>query len=199
MKTCLINIAIGEKYIQMYDQWVRARMQRYCDKHGYDLKLITTPIRDLPGKQFTWQKLCVFDLPWLREYDQVIFVDSDILVAKGAPAMPVVKPGKIGCVHDKLPYQINSGLLIFSPTDAIRDVFEEALLDGDPFWDQKALTRSVLYRKMEEPVDPRFNRQFYYRSWSVFESLFCRQWFYHACHGKSKIPLISAWLKLQFR
>jgi hypothetical protein len=111
----------------------------------------------------------------------------------------VIPEGKLGGVPDKLPYQMNSGVLMYQPSDAVADCFRESLEDEDPFWDQKALTRVMLHRWMEEPIDGRWNRQFYFKCWSVFGSLFRRQWFYHACHGKSKLPLLSAWLRLTFR
>lgn len=197
--TCVVSIVIGEAYLENFNRMSRARLEAYCARHGYDLKLITDPIRELPGKKFTWQKLLLPECPWWRDYDQMCFLDSDILIAKDAPALPVIPPGKLGGVPDKLPYQMNSGVLIYHPDDTIASLFEEALQDDDPFWDQKALTRVMLHRRMEEPIDPRFNRQFYFKCWTLFSSLFRRQWFYHACHGKTKLPFISTWLKLTLR
>ena len=199
MKTALVTLVIGDAYEQLYQRYVRARFEHYAARHGYDLKVITQPVRNLPGKKMTWQKLCLMDMPWFRDYEQLAFVDADILIAKDAPPLPVIPPGKVGGVHDKLPYQMNSGVLVYHPGPEIAAVFEESLLDTDPFWDQKALTRSLLYRRMEEPIDPRFNRQFYFKCWTLPGSLFHRQWFYHACHGKSKLPFLHAWLKLQMR
>lgn len=198
-KTALCTIVVGESYQAAFDRFSRKRFDNYARRHGYDPIILTHPVRDLPGKKFTWQKLCLPDLPWWREYDQVIFVDADILIARDAPPLPVMPPGKIGGVPDKLPYQINSGVLVYHPDDSIRSLFEEALLDTDPFWDQRALTRVMLDRRMEKTIDSRFNRQFYFQCWSIFGSLFHRQWFYHACHGKIKLPFISTWLSLTFR
>ena len=197
--TCVVSIVVGEAYLEAFNHYSRARLEAYCQRHGYDLKILTEPIRDLPGKKFTWQKLLLPECDWWRDYDQVCFMDSDILVAKDAPVLPVISDGKLGGVPDKLPYQMNSGVLIYQPSDAIADCFREALEDEDPFWDQKALTRVMLHRWMEDPIDNRWNRQFYFKCWSVLGSLFRRQWFYHACHGKSKLPLLSLWLKLTFR
>lgn len=197
--TCVVCIVVGEAYQQAFDKFSRARLERYCTRHGYTFRVLDQPIRDLPGKKFTWQKLLLPECGWWRDFDQVAFLDSDILVAKDAPPLPVIPPGKIGGVSDKLPYQMNSGVLIYHPDDAIASCFAEALEDTDPFWDQKALTRIMLHRKMEEPIDSRFNRQFYFKCRTLWSSLFRRQWFYHACHGKMKLPLISLWLKLTFR
>lgn len=198
-KTALCTIVVGKKYIEAFDRYSRKRFEGYARRHGYDPIVLTEPVRDLEGKKFTWQKLCLPDLPWWREYEQVAFLDADIIIARDAPALPVMPPGKIGVVPDKLPFQVNSGVLVYKPDDAIKSLFDEALLDGDPFWDQRALSRVMFYRKMEKVIDRRFNRQFYFACWSIFGSLFRRQWFYHACHGKIKLPFISAWLGLTFR
>lgn len=198
-KTALCTIVVGKTYQEAFDRYCRRRFERYASRHGYAAIILTEPVRDLPGRKLTWQKLCLPDLPWWRDYDQVAFVDADILIARDAPALPVISPGKIGGVPDKLPYQINSGVLVYHPDASIKALFDEALLDEDPFWDQRALSRVMLYRRMERTIDPRFNRQFYFKCWSLFSSLFCRQWFYHACHGKTKMPFIHAWLRLSLR
>jgi hypothetical protein len=199
MKTALVTIVIGDAYQRLYDRYIRERFEAYAKRHGYDLHVIDAPIRALAGKKPTWQKLCLMDLPWFSDYDQIAFVDADILIARDAPALPVIAKGKVAGVADKLPYQMNSGVLVYSPGPEIAAVFEAALLDTDPFWDQKALTRELLYRRMEEPLDARFNRQFYFKCWTLPGSLFRRHWFYHACHGKTKLPFLSAWLTLQGR
>lgn len=198
-KTALCTIVVGAAYLAAFERYSRKRFERYAARHGYDTFIITEPVRDLPGRKFTWQKLCLPDLSWWWDYDQVIFVDADILIARDAPALPVMPAGKIGGVPDKLPYQINSGVLVYHPDDSIKKLFDEALLDEDPFWDQRALTRVMLYRNMEKLIDTRFNRQFYFKCWSIFGSLFRRQWFYHACHGKIKLPFIHTWLRMTFR
>lgn len=197
--TALVTIVVGAPYLEAFDRYSRRRFENYAARHGYEPIILTEPVRDLEGKKFTWQKLCLPDLPWWRDYDQVAFLDADILIARDAPALPVMPPGKVGVVPDKLPFQVNSGVLVYHPDDAIKSVFDEALLDGDPFWDQRALSRVMFYRRMEKLIDPRFNRQFYFACWSIFSSLFRRQWFYHACHGKIKLPFISAWLGLTLR
>ena len=198
-KTALCTIVVGAPYLKAFDQYSRKRFEDYAKRHGYDPIILTEPVRDLPGRKFTWQKLCLPDLPWWRDYDQVAFVDADIIISRDAPALPVIPEGKIAGVPDKLPYQINSGVLVYHPDDSIKSLFDEALLDTDPFWDQRALSRVMLYRRMEKLLDRRFNRQFYFNCWSLWGSLFWRQWFYHACHGKIKLPFISNWLRFTFR
>jgi hypothetical protein len=61
VKTALVAIVIGDAYRRIYDQYIRARFESYAQRHGYDLRVIDQPIRDLPGKKFTWQKLLLPD------------------------------------------------------------------------------------------------------------------------------------------
>jgi hypothetical protein len=199
MRTCVVTIVIGDQYLKDYNRHIRRRFEAYCGRHGYDLMVIKEPIRDLPGKKYTWQKQCIMDLPWFYEYDQIAVLDSDILISRDAPPLPVTPAGKIAAVPDKLPLQLNSGVLVFRPGPEVAEVFEASLEDDDPFWDQKALTRELVCRKMVHFLDRRFNRQFYFYCWSLPGSLLRRHWFYHACHGKSKISLIRLWLGLTFR
>ncbi len=198
-KTVLCTIVVGAPYLAAFDRYSRKRFETYAARHGYQAVILTEPVRDLPGKKFTWQKLCLPDLPWWDTCERVAFLDADILIARDAPALPDVPEGKIGGVPDKLPYQINSGVLVYKPCPSIRDLFNEALEDTDPFWDQRALTRVMLYRRMEKLIDRRFNRQFYFNCPSFPGSLLRRHWFYHACHGKVKLPFIATWLALTLR
>ena len=203
MKTALVGIVIGEKYRAIYDQYIRARFERYAGRHGYEVKLIEKPILDLPGKKFTWQKLCLPELPWFGDYDRLAVLDTDILIARDAPALPEVPGGKVGLVADKgtaqMPVQYNSGVLIYRPTPAVADAFAEARKDPEPFWDQWALTRVLRERQMDHLLDPRFNRLVYVRCWSFPGTVFRKHWFYHALCGKKKLDLVDNLLRLQGR
>lgn len=199
MKTAIVTIVIGDRFRALYDRYARARFDDYARRHGYDLRVITDVVRDIPGKKLTWQKLCLGDQPWFRDYDRIACLDSDILIARDAPALPEVPPGRVGCVLDKGPFQINSGVLIYRPGAEIVALFEEALEDPDPFWDQKALTEVLKARDRYHLIDPRFHRMVYVRCWSFFGSVFGRHWIYHALHGKRKLDLIERLLELQGR
>jgi hypothetical protein len=193
--TCLATIVIGERYQRDFNRFCRSRLEHYGARWGYDTRVLTAAIRDLPGKKLTWQKLLLPELPWWSDYGQICIMDSDILVSHDAPALPVIPSGRIGCVPDKLANQINSGVLVYAPGHAVADCFAKALEDPDPYWDQRALSRVMRERGMETTIDPRFNRQFYLRCRSLPASLFKRHWFYHACADKSKTSLIHHWLQ----
>jgi len=199
MKTGLVTIVVGQKYMDLFNEFSRERFESYARRHGYDPLIITEPVRELPGKKLTWQKCCLHDLEWTRSMDMVAFMDSDTLIAKDAPALPVVEAGKIGGVMDKPPAGLNSGVLLFRPGDRVKAIFDEALLDPDPFWDQVALDRVLRREGALQLIDPRFHCMFYVRSWRIFPAVFRRNWIYHSLHGKSKLALISRLLAVQGR
>ncbi|MEI8313534.1 MAG: hypothetical protein WCH98_22525 [Verrucomicrobiota bacterium] len=101
MKIGLVTIVIGQKYTELFNGFSRSRFEYYARRHGYETLVVDKPIRELPGKKLTWQKCCLHDLEWVRSMDMVAFLDSDILIAKDAPALPLVEPGKVGGVMDK--------------------------------------------------------------------------------------------------
>jgi len=131
--------------------------------------------------------------PTLEKSERKFRCQIHILIAKNAPALPVIPLGKIGGVPDKLPYQMNSGVMIYHPDDRIAAIEAEVLEDHENYFDQKALTRVMLYYKMEQIIDSRFNRLFFIRCPTVWRSLLGRHWFYHALAGKTKIRLLH-WL-----
>lgn len=203
MKTALITIVIGEAYQAIYARYIKDRFERYAARHGYEPRVIDRPLLDLPGKKFTWQKLCLPFWPDYGAYDRVAVLDSDILIARDAPALPPVPDGKVGLVADKptplMPVHFNSGVLIYRPSEAVTDAFAEARRDPEPFWDQWALTRVLLARGMAHPIDRRFNRLVYVRCLSFPGTVLRRHWFYHALCGKSKLDLTERLLRWQGR
>ena len=197
--TKLVTIVIGDAYIRDFNATARERFMNYAERCHYEPVIITQPIREIPGKKLTWQKLCLHDLPWFSEQPQVICLDSDMLITKDAPPFPIVPDGYIGAVLDKGTIGINSGVLTYRATPEIASIFDECLTDPDPYWDQFALTRVLTARKKFHPIDPHFHCMFYVRSWTLFRSLTRRYWIYHSLSSKRKLSLIQVLLKLTGR
>ncbi len=199
MKTGIITIVVGTKYAELFDRYSRARFEDYARRHGYEARVQTEVIRELPGKKLTWQKCCLHDLEWVRGLDRVAFLDADIIISKDAPALPDVPDGKIGGAMDKPPAGFNSGVLVFRPSESVKALFDEALPDPDPFWDQVALDRVLRAHDALHLIDSRFHCMFYVRSFRLIQAVLRRNWFYHALHGKKKLALIEKLLLLQRR
>jgi hypothetical protein len=87
MKVCLVALAIGDKYLELYNYLFRKSHQAYADKHGYDFRVET----DYLDQRFTDKAVCslnkilVCSQPWSAEYDFIVFIDSDIYINISSP------------------------------------------------------------------------------------------------------------------
>lgn len=80
----IVTLAIGDGYVANFMRYTRDNWERYCRKHGYDLILLTQPIDPNhaanPEKSIHWQKLLIGMIPQLRDYAQIAWLDTDILI-----------------------------------------------------------------------------------------------------------------------
>lgn len=96
-----VTMAIGDRYLDMYNQLFRASQEAYAKAHGYDFKVITEYIDDdlMHKSLVSFQKALVFSQPWSYKYDRIIFVDADIYIRAGSPPIPMTGD-KIGIVNE---------------------------------------------------------------------------------------------------
>lgn len=100
MSAALVTFAIGERYQRLFSRYCLHSWKAYCERYGYDLVVIESPIQPIPGRSFAWQKLLLFDHPEVRKYDRIVFADSDIIISKNAPPILENLPvGKVGYVR----------------------------------------------------------------------------------------------------
>ncbi len=107
----LVTMAIGDAYVQAFERDARPSWHAYCNRHGYDLIVITEVIDrncDLGKKSLHWQKLLIPALPQVSEYEQVAWVDSDIVINdRAAPCLFADLPReRIGVVDETAPFEI---------------------------------------------------------------------------------------------
>lgn len=101
MKVLLTTIAIGEEYLEQYNQLFRKSHENYAIKHGYTFKVITDFI-DKTRQNYgniSFNKILVgLDN---TQYDIVIFIDSDILINPDSPPIHLLHvSGKISVVDE---------------------------------------------------------------------------------------------------
>lgn len=89
MKVILVTIAIGEKYLQEYNNLFYESQSNYALKNGYDFKVITDFIdkRITHKSAISFNKILVCNLEWSNNYDFIIFVDADILININSPPL----------------------------------------------------------------------------------------------------------------
>jgi len=103
MRVLLITLAIGEKYVEMYNLYFRKSQEEYAKKHGYDFMVMEDYLCKNPDYNctaaLTFNKLLVCSQPFSDNYDYIIFVDADIFITYDAP--PVIE-GFRASIGDKI-------------------------------------------------------------------------------------------------
>ena len=115
MKTAIGTIIIGDRYRDFWQRFCEPSWRPYAQRHGYDVVVIDQPIQADCGKRsLHWQKLLLLEAPQFKDFDRVVWLDSDILINPAAP--PVVE----GVPMDKIGVTLYGDLV-----DNMRSTFFE--------------------------------------------------------------------------
>ena len=90
MKKALVTLAIGERYLANFKRYCHESWSKYAKQHNLDVVVIDRPIDDSPRAQSrnpAWQKCLILSHPDVKSYDQVAWVDSDILINPTSPSV----------------------------------------------------------------------------------------------------------------
>jgi hypothetical protein len=87
MKVCLVALAIGDKYLELYNYLFRKSQEAYAKKQGYDFRVETDYLSPSPSDKAicSLNKILVCSQPWSSAYDFIVFIDSDIYINITAP------------------------------------------------------------------------------------------------------------------
>jgi len=80
-KKALVTLAIGDRYVQMWEKYCKPTWEPYAKKHGYDLIVIKDLIDKTPREKTRsvhWQKILILEAEETQGYDDIVWVDSDI-------------------------------------------------------------------------------------------------------------------------
>jgi galactosyl transferase GMA12/MNN10 family len=99
----IVTLVLGDDYQKKFKEHCLSNWKDYAAKHGYDLLIFDTPLDTLPRAKLrspSWQKCLILKEPLVREYKQVVWIDSDVLInAKASPCIfegvPVEKVGAV--------------------------------------------------------------------------------------------------------
>jgi hypothetical protein len=99
----LVTLLIGETFTAWWHRWFEASWRAYAHRHEYDIILITNPIDRGPRAQARsphWQKLLILEVPEVRRYRHVVWIDADILINHHTAPSIVdgMSDGRIGAV-----------------------------------------------------------------------------------------------------
>jgi hypothetical protein len=87
----IVTLCIGDRHQRLWDQMCRSSWLAYAARHGYDVVLITAPLDQSPlasSRSPAWQQCLVLDQPWARQYQRIVWLDADIIIA--SPARDIV-------------------------------------------------------------------------------------------------------------
>jgi hypothetical protein len=99
----IVTITIGSKYLETWKILCEANWQQYAEMHGYDLICIDRPLDTsdrAKGRSPAWQKCLILSQDFSREYERIVWIDSDILINTDcAPSIIAGVPDhKVGAV-----------------------------------------------------------------------------------------------------
>lgn len=82
-KKAIVTLAIGDKYIRLFNELCRKNWESYCEMHNYDLIVINQKL-DLSARAQqrspAWQKLLICSQEWSSNYQYIVWMDADILI-----------------------------------------------------------------------------------------------------------------------
>lgn len=99
----IVTLAIGDRYRCQWEELCRRNWTQYADKHGYDLLCLDKPLDSsarAAARSPAWQKCLILSTDFAKAYEQIIWVDSDILINKTcapciASSVPVENVGGV--------------------------------------------------------------------------------------------------------
>jgi len=100
-KRAIATLTIGDQYVSSWKQDCEANWREYGRKHGYDI-ICLDQMLDKSGRAGerspSWQKCLILSQPFARNYERIVWVDSDILInTRTAPSIldgvPIDKVG----------------------------------------------------------------------------------------------------------
>lgn len=101
-KKAIVTLAIGTEYLDMFERFCRTNWTKYALKHGYDIIVHTEPLDNSDrarSRNPAWQKCLILSDDRIKNYDQVVWIDADILINPNSPDITDNVPiNKIGAV-----------------------------------------------------------------------------------------------------
>jgi hypothetical protein len=99
----IVTLVIGDRYRSQWEELCRSNWTEYANKHGYDLFCLDKPLDSsarATARSPAWQKCLILGADFAQSYEQVVWVDSDILINNScapciASSVPVEKVGGV--------------------------------------------------------------------------------------------------------
>ena len=104
MKKALLTLVVGDKYSRNFERYCERLWTDYARRNGFDViiidGLLDTSQRAV-SRSPAWQKCLVLSHPKVCDYDQVVWIDADVLINPNSPDIVRGVPTKmIGAVDE---------------------------------------------------------------------------------------------------
>jgi hypothetical protein len=134
----IVTLAIGDYYRNQWEELCRSNWSEYANKHGYDLFCLDKPL-DLSARatarSAAWQKCLILSADFAKSYEQIVWVDSDILINNSCAP----------CIASFVPLENVGGVNLPSAPGVAE--FQRAWLRLSQIWrPQKAIQEKVCAR-----------------------------------------------------
>jgi hypothetical protein len=101
----IVTLACGNKYQKRFQQYCYANWKAYADRHGLGLLVYEDLLDHSPralSRSPAWQKCLVIQAETCHKYDQVVWIDADIVInSTTAPhVFEGISANEIGAVKD---------------------------------------------------------------------------------------------------
>jgi len=105
-RNAIVCLALGNAYAEAFARRSYPRAKAYCEAIGADLIVFTSPLdvtERAQARSPAWQKLLVFTQPEVIKYENVCFIDSDILINPASPNIFDAAADTVGLVRPPTP------------------------------------------------------------------------------------------------
>lgn len=151
----IVTLAIGSKYEKMFEDCCSSGWRQYCRLHGYDLIVINYSLDATDrgrSRSPAWQKLLILSQEWSSSYEQIVWVDADVIINSQAPP----------CVASLVPVELVGAVESYSIPS--RDIHRIALRRSCQYWRDNGipfvdnLSPGLYYKKRGIEAGAEFNR-----------------------------------------
>lgn len=177
-KTCVVQYAIGKSL--EYLNLTKKLHQQFCKKHNYDY--IVKNRNDAPDSlHVSWNKPILIKEVCDKEYDHVIWLDSDVIWLGDCLNHITVKP--FGCTFHFCPvnggFHFNNGVIVINNSNYTKRLLNEWLntSDEDHVWAEQWAFNKMIYKN---PL----SIQILDHAWNSVQ---------HSLNHRSNNPKIVAW------
>ncbi|MGO8972393.1 MAG: hypothetical protein ACLQNV_02545 [Steroidobacteraceae bacterium] len=89
-KQALVTLVIGDNYSRLFNYVSRSGFELYAAKISAELIVIDRPLdtsRRANGRSPAWQKCLILDDPTVSQFEQIAWIDSDIVINPNSPSI----------------------------------------------------------------------------------------------------------------